>query len=472
MAEIDLGRRLERLNQKPPQRILMINPQSEVQPEQASRFPLGLFSIATFAAEKIGRPLDIGIVDLQIQPPNFDIAGAITDFNPDIAMTTAITPYEPYAQKIGQIIREVKPEILSFIGGYHATVKPQETISQGNFDLGAIGEAEETILEFLMALDGHALDKPEKLLNIAGLFFQGDNGKIASAPQRIPRLPLAQYPWASKGLELLIGQTVSYQVFGDTKKFSSQPGTIITARGCAHNCANCGSKQMFKVVRSRPPQDVVGEVKYLFEKYGTRNFYFADDTINQDADRLKEISRWLIKEGLPIEWVGMARVDTLDPELYSLAAKAGAVEFAFGVESADPKVLGALEMDKANLENVVLARQMVEDGGAQAKFYLMAGNPGETPASGEMTAEFLQATKPDKIRVSRAVPFPGAPFINEIQVVPPYDRHYEYWWAFPPPSNPFGPLLNLTRTPLMSPEEIEATRQLLIKTHLGYGGKV
>ncbi|MDZ7587249.1 MAG: radical SAM protein, partial [Patescibacteria group bacterium] len=306
----------------------------------------------------------------------------------------------------------------------------------------------------------------------AGLFFQGENGRTAYAPLRMPKLPLSQYPWPSKGLKLLIGQTVSYQVFGDTKKFSSQPGTIITARGCIHNCANCGSKQMFKIVRNRPPQDVVGEVQYLFENYQTRNFYFADDTVNQDPDRLNEISRQLIKIGLPIEWVGMARVDTLDPELYQLAAKAGAVEFAFGVESADPKVLAALEMDKANLANVVSARQIVKDNGIEAKFYLMAGNPQETSASGEMTAEFLQAAQPDKIRVSRSIPFPGAPFSGEIEVLPPYDKKYEYWWAFPPPSNPFGPLLNLTRTPLMSPEEIEATRQLLIKTHLDYGGKI
>lgn len=472
MAEIDLAGRMELARQHLPRRILMINPQSEVQPEQASRFPLGLFSLATFIAEKFPGPLEIGILDLQIQPLNYDIAGAVADFNPDIAMTTAITPYEPYAQKIGRIVREVKPDALSFIGGYHATVRPSETIESGNFDIGAIGEAEETILDFLNALAGGGLDHPEKLLNIPGLFFYGENGRTAFSNLRIPQLPLSQYPWASKGLELLIGQTVSYQVFGDTKKFASRPGTIITSRGCIHNCANCGSKQMFQVVRNRPPKDVVGEVKYLFDKHQTKNFYFADDTINQDPERLKEISRLLIQESLPIEWVGMARVDTLDAELYQIAARSGAVEFAFGVESADPKVLAALEQDKNNLDNVVTVGQMVKDAGAEVKFYLMTGNPQETPKSSEMTAEFLQATRPDKIRVSRSIPFPGAPFINQIEVVPPYDKHYEYWWAFPPPSNPFGPLLNLTRTPLMSPEEIEAARQLLIKTHLSYDGKV
>ncbi|MDP2586219.1 MAG: radical SAM protein [Candidatus Komeilibacteria bacterium] len=472
MPEIDLGRRLELVNSQLPKRILMINPQSEVQPEQASRYPLGLFSLATFIAEKFQHPLDVSILDLQIQPSDFNIAQTIEETNPDIVMTTAITPYEPYAQKIGRIVRQVKPNALSFIGGYHATVKPGEVIQPGNFDIGAIGEGEETVLEFLNALAAHAFDHPEKLLDIPGLFFRGENGQTAYSRLRIPKLPLSQYPWASKGLEFLVGQTVSYQVFGDTKKFTSKPGTLITSRGCVHNCANCGSKQMFQVVRNRPPKDVVGEVRYLFDNQQTKNFYFADDTLNQDPERLKEISRLLIQEGLPIEWVGMARVDTLDAQLYNLAVKSGAVEFAFGVESADPRVLAALEQDKNNLANVVTAREMVKDAGAEAKFYLMVGNPQETQSSSQMTAEFLQATKPEKIRVSRSMPYPGAPFINDIEVVPPYDKNYEYWWAFPPPSDPFGPLLNLTRTPLMSPEQIEESRQLLIQTHLGYGGKV
>ncbi|PIZ86908.1 hypothetical protein COX93_02800 [Candidatus Nomurabacteria bacterium CG_4_10_14_0_2_um_filter_30_12] len=472
MSNENLSTRLERSSRRDIKKILMINPQSETHSEQASRFPLGLFSIATFIAEKFKGPLDVSILDLQIQTPDFDIAKAVEDVNPDVVMTTAITPYEPYAQKIGEIVREVKPTSLSLIGGYHATARPSETIASGNFDVGAIGEGEETVLDFLNALATHTLDQPEKLLDIPGLFFKGDNGQTAYSKLRVPQLPLSQYPWASKGLELLVGQTVSYQVFGDTKKFDSQPGTIITSRGCVHNCANCGSKQMFQVVRNRPPKDVVGEIRYLYDKYGTKNFYFADDTINQDPERLNEISRLLIREALPIEWVGMARVDTLKPDLYKLAVKAGAVEFAFGVESADPQVLAALEQNKANLENVVATTQMVRDAGADVKYYLMTGNPKETPESSQMTAEFLQATQPDKIRVSRSIPYPGAPFIGEIEVVPPYDKQYEHWWAFPPPSNPFGPLLNLTKTSLMSPEQIEEARQLLIRTHLAYGGKI
>ncbi len=124
------------------------------------------------------------------------------------------------------------------------------------------------------------------------------------------------------------------------------------------------------------------------------------------------------------------------------------------------------------MDNVTEINREVKDAGISSKFYLMAGNPGETPKSSEMTAEYLEKTHPDKIRVSRAIPFPGAPFLNDIEVVSPYDKQYEHWWAFPPPSNPFGPLLNLTRTSLMSPEQIEEARQLLIKTHLAYGGKI
>lgn len=417
------------------------------------------------------RGLDINILDLQIQPPDFDIARCIADTNPDVVMVTAITPYMPYAQRVGQIVREVKPEALTMVGGYHTTVQSEETMSSGYFDIGAIGEGEETVLEVLNAVASHALDDPDKLFGHDGLVFQRQDRQIVYTRPRIPSVPLGRYPWASKGLEFLIGQSAEYTVFGDTKKFSSRPGTIITSRGCPFTCANCGSKQMFPTVRSRPPSDVVGEIRYLYDRHGVRNFYFADDTINQDAERLRAISRRLIKEGLPIEWVGMARTDTLDADLYAVAANSGCVELAFGVESADESVLEALGK-RSGMQNVTDITQMVRDVGITVKYYLMVGNPHETIESSETTAEFLEATHPSKIRVARAMPYPGAPFLKDIEVVSPYDKQHEHWWAFPPPSDPFGPLLAMTKTALMSPEDIERARQLLIKTHLGYGGKV
>lgn len=469
---IDISRRLDHLAKKPLERILMINPQSEAHPEQASRYPIGLFSVATYLAENWGNTgLDINILDLQIQPTNFDIAACITDINPDVVMVTGITPYIPYAQRVGQIVREVKPEALTMVGGFHTTVKPEETMSMGNFDVGVVGEGEETALEVLQTLASHVLDEPNKLFSHNGLVFQKHDGQIVFTRPRIPVVPLSQYPWASKGLEFLIGQTAGYTVFGDTKKFTSRPGTIITSRGCPFSCANCGSKQMFPNVRNRLPSDVVGEIKYLHDRHGVKNFYFADDTINQNAERLREISRLLIQESLPIEWVGMARTDTLDEKLYKVAAKSGCVELAFGVESADEEVLEALGK-KSGMQNVTDITQMVRDAGISVKYYLMVGNPQETMHSSETTAEYLEATHPDKIRVARAIPYPGTPFLRDIEVVSPYDKKYEDWWAFPPPSDPFGPLLEMTRTSLMSPEDIEAARQLLIKTHLGYGGEV
>lgn len=472
VERIDSNIRLERLNQKTPERILMINPQSLAHPEQASRFPIGLFSIAAFLTENWhGKGLDVHILDLQIQPTDFDVAQCVAEINPDVVMVTGITPYIPFTQRVGEIVRQVKPEALSMVGGFHTTVKPRETMCTGNFDIGVVGEGEETVFELLGAIASHALGEQDKLSDHNGLVFKNPDGQIIFTKPRIPVVPLARYPWASKGLEFLIGQNVNYRVFGGTQRFDSRPGTIITSRGCQFSCANCGSKQMFSNVRNRPPSDVVGEIRFLHDRYGVKNFYFADDTINQDPERLRAISQLLIEENLPIEWVGMARTDTLDEDLYKVAARSGCVELAFGVESADENVLEALGK-KSDMKNVTDITLMVRNAGITVKYYLMVGNPQETKKSSETTVEYLQATQPDKIRVARAIPYPGTPFLRDIEVVAPYDKQYEHWWAFPPPSDPFGPLLEMTRTSLMSPDDIEAARQLLIKTHLGYGGKV
>ena len=459
---------IEKLRCIKPKKILLINPQSEVCPEHASRFPLGLFSIAGYVSNQFPA-VEVKILDLQTQSPDFDLRSFIRSEQPSIVGTTAITPYIPYAHDIGKIVLEEVPDAIRMIGGYHTTVLPHEVMAEDSFDLGVLGEGEETFAELLGVMAAGNIHEIEK---INGLAYREEKGNVKINNRRFASHPLDTYPFASQATQYLIG-SAQYQVFGGTEKFKGQPGSICSQRGCDFNCAMCGQKKMFPHVRERSPHNVVDEIEWLYRNRNTRNFYFLDDTINCMSERISQICEEMIRRKLHIEWVAMARTDVLDQQLYNLMSRSGCVELALGVESADPNVRKAIHKG-SELDDVRRITEMMRNAGILVKYYLMVGNPGETYQSAEMTARFLEEMKPDKIRVSKTIPYPGSMYHgkNDVRVLPEFQGRYEHWWGFAPPSNPSGPILGITETNLMTTEEIDNARNLLFGTHFSYNGRI
>ena len=77
----------------------------------------------------------------------------------------------------------------------------------------------------------------------------------------------------------------------------------------------------------------------LHRDYGTRHFYFVDDAMTMDRQRMKRICQRLIDERLGFTWNMMTRIDAVDEELLDLAARAGCVQIEYGVESGNPETL-------------------------------------------------------------------------------------------------------------------------------------
>ncbi len=454
-----------------PEKVLLINPQSPIFPENGSRFPYGLFCLTAYAADRFPE-VQFQILDLQLEEPGFNVGQFLATEKPDLTMVTAVTPYEPYAQDIGQIHRTTLSDKVSWIGGYHPTVMPEETMLERNFDMVGIGESEETFGELLkLWIAGEA----KNLGQVNGIGYHDALGKLIKTSPRLPKESLDLYPAAAKARKFLIEQDTQYQTYGGTKIYDTSPGSLATQRGCKFNCRFCGSRRMYPMgMRQRSMENVVDEIQFLNQEYGVQNFYFLDDTLNNNPKRVMELSNHIISRRLKIEWVGMGRTDVLDEDMYRIMRRAGCVEIAFGVESLDPEVRRAMGKG-SSVENVESVTKMTQRSGIEAKWYLMVGSPSpENLKSAEITARGLEKMRPNKIRVFKTIPYPGTTYFNNpsLHVLPEYQGKWEHWWANNMPKNPYGDLTGITYTDLMSAEEIERARQMLFTAHLSYGGAV
>jgi anaerobic magnesium-protoporphyrin IX monomethyl ester cyclase len=119
---------------------------------------------------------------------------------------------------------------------------------------------------------------------------------------------------------------------------------ILANRGCVWNCSFCSIRKFYgtppgRIRRSRSPENVVKEIKELYEKSETRIFLFQDDDfisrgklgkewINSFIDKLEQES---IAE--KILWKISCRSDEVDFDLFLQLKKAGLCLVYLGIES-------------------------------------------------------------------------------------------------------------------------------------------
>lgn len=125
-----------------------------------------------------------------------------------------------------------------------------------------------------------------------------------------------------------------------------EPVPIETSRGCIFRCKFCQFENIGKKVGTfeRPLQCVREEIVDNYEKYGTTHYWFADDTFNDNNDRVLEFCEMI--ESLPfrINFMGYLRLDlahrfqSTTRRLY----KAGLVGCSLGIESFHPEAANAV----------------------------------------------------------------------------------------------------------------------------------
>jgi len=190
-----------------------------------------------------------------------------------------------------------------------------------------------------------------------------------------------------------------------------------SSRGCPNACVYCLSAAR-PGVRFRPIEQVETMWTRLLAR-GARRIKVVDRTFNADPQRAARLLL-LFARGLPPDGVVQVEMvpSRLDGALMDAihAFRPGALRVEVGVQTFNPLVARRIgrRPDSAEAERVIRA---LRAAGAVVHADLIAGLPGETPASFAAGFDRLLSLQPDELQVNILKRLPGAPL----------DRHAEEW---------------------------------------------
>jgi radical SAM superfamily enzyme YgiQ (UPF0313 family) len=173
-------------------------------------------------------------------------------------------------------------------------------------------------------------------------------------------------------------------------------------------------------IRLKSARRTFEEVKYYSSK-GYKEVYFRDETFTVSRRRVMEFCRLLSSEGLKVNWLANARVDTLDAELMAAMKQSGCHTLKIGVESGNQQILDRvnkgirIDGPRGTREVFRLAKEI----GLCTHAHCMLGMPGETAASVEQTIELVLSIEPTTATFGICTPYPGTPLFEQVRAKHP-----------------------------------------------------
>ncbi|NPV06869.1 MAG: radical SAM protein [Anaerolineae bacterium] len=313
---------------------------------------------------------------------------------------------------------------ITILGGPHLTLHPGESLEKPQVDLVVRGEAEDTIIEVMRALqrdrglegEGGRRFRAEVWGGIAGVSFRDEQGKVVHNPGRSLRQDVDALPWPAYHL-FPIERYTNLQPLTDGLQKHARAYTLLTSRGCPYQCIYCSKPITGNTWRARSPERVVEEWAYLVREMRATEIGVTDDVWNLDLDRAKRICHLLIDEGLAsVPWVtihGM-RADHTDAELFRLMKRAGCKRVGFGVESGNQAILDSIKK-RQKIEDVRAAFANAKAAGLQTMGFFIFGLPGETEETMEDTIRLALELDPDLANFMMADPLPGTELYEMVQ---------------------------------------------------------
>ena len=340
------------------------------------------------------------------ETPDEVILDEIQRQKPDlVGLSFLSTTSYPYAKILARQIRVENTEIKIAFGGVFVTLNAARVKAQcPEVDFVCGGDGEQLILDLM-----EQLDDPSE---VAGVTWADGDGTVQTNPSRPMEKHLDQWPFPDREslqLDFIESMPLDVPAVLTLDRYT----TMQTSRGCPWPCVFCDIPIFNEGKwRCRSAEHVVEELRQL-ESEGYGSVFFTDDHFLLRPQRIEEMCRMIVEEGLTIKWGCEGRVDSTCMELFPAMAEANCRTLMFGIESGSQKILDRLKKGQT-LEQIDTATTTAKKAGIEIVHgFFVVGCPDETEEDMRQTFDFASKIRIDSFGFNRLCVYRGTPLWTE-----------------------------------------------------------
>jgi len=324
-----------------------------------------------------------------------DLLEVARGFAPDLVAFGCTTGFHrKYLEAVREIGRSV--DALTVMGGAHPTFFPEVLEESAELDFIIRGEAEDSFIQLLEALEGgRGLD------SVGNLVFRRD-GVIVHNPLLPLREDLDSIPFPDR--ELLDRYS---------ERLNRKAVFAITGRGCPYDCSYCFNhayKELYsglgRMCRRRSVENVLQELEDLrINNPKLQMIVFQDDIFVLDRDWVLDFCReYRRRVGLPFHC--HLRANLVDREIAARLREAGCVSVKMAIEFASDRLRNGILNRNMSRETILEACSAVKEAGIVLVTQNILGIPTGTMEDDLETLDLNCVIHPDFAFATLLQPYP------------------------------------------------------------------
>ncbi|MFH1402813.1 MAG: radical SAM protein [Candidatus Altiarchaeota archaeon] len=370
-------------------RVLLVNPDSNVESVLGNAMPLGLLYIAAI----LEPDHEVRLIDLTACGDSI-LFDAVREFKPQVLGISLLhTVSYTKSLKLLRELRELDDTMVIVAGGSYIFFRDRdfESLLKGRvMDYIVSGEGDFVFKSLVDSIDS---GKPVSL--VKGVYYLEDGAVRYSGRQDTVDLDDLPRP------DFRLIDVNDYDFVWCEKPFL----LVDWSRGCPHKCLFCSSKDFFTPYRTRSPERMAEDIEYYARSMGVKNLMFADDNFFGDVSKTRRLLQLISERKLDINASIQARVDTFisHPDLIPLAREAGVKAILFGIEDVNEEIMGyyGKRYDALRVKEVF---SILIENGVFVIASMIVGSPLESMDSIVEKTDFMDEVNPSMVVYQKFTP--------------------------------------------------------------------
>jgi len=297
---------------------------------------------------------------------------------PDIlAFSVLVSSSHHFFKRSLTLLKQAWPSTKIIVGGFHATNFTKELLALPEIDFIFRGEGEYALNQFLTSFEkGEPIDIPGVISRSTNLDLPLTKCTPITSMDENPMpdydlIPMDVY--ARINTRMVIKKKEGQEILS---------ADIMTSLGCPFKCTFCSSRTVHGLtMRYKSVENVVAEVKYLYENFGITLFMPEDDLFTAHRKRTITLLRELRALNIPnfrMQFPVALAVNTLSYELIDELIASGMDVASLAIESGSEYTQKHIINKGVRLEKAIDWVNYLREKGIPVRTSFILGLPNET----------------------------------------------------------------------------------------------